>query len=101
MPALPQICVAGIAGIRLVVVQHVLVECQPNLFQIALAGRPASILADFGKDGKQNCREYRNNGDDNEQFNKREGTVGGREGAARRSQVSGCPFLGRGQEATE
>jgi len=44
-------------------------ETQANLFEIALARRTPRVFPRFGEDGKQNRREERDYGHDDQNFN--------------------------------
>ena len=56
----------------LIVILRILNDAQPNLFQIALATRPTCVFACPREDRKQDGREDRYNGDDDQKFDERE-----------------------------
>src|SRR5581483_3376306 len=69
----------------LVVVLGVHQDRQAELFQIAGAGDLARLMARLGEDRKENSRQYRYDGDNDEQFDQRKTATRGR-----------CPLLCKG-----
>ena len=58
-------------GHGLIRVLNILADSQADLPAIGDTDRPAGIFADLLEDGEQNCREDRNDGDHDEQFDQR------------------------------